>query len=292
MQKRNDFSKRNKGSSSPKPQRRSFDRQSNSPADKNRQPSPSPRRERDYPKEWRVVVGTHAILEALKVNSKQAQMLWLKQGWESSQELKKLYADFKNIIPKVETKPASFLDNLTTSHQGAALFLNSAPQANWEEILLKEQAKVLILDGIEDVQNLGAILRTSWLMEVDVVLIPQDRAVGLTPAVHKVACGGVEHVPVILCSNFSKYMEDLKNNDFWIFGLSHLGKGTVFDLKIPQKIVWCVGAEDKGLRVSTERLCDELVRIPQASAAASYNASVATAMALLETTRQQAAKKS
>lgn len=283
MQKRQSFKKPNRSQSHSQQQRQHSRPQGSG------QP---PKRDRDFPREWRAVVGTHAILEALKVNADQVQMLWLKQGWESSQELKKLNSDFKGVIPKIETKPASFLDNLTPSHQGAALFLNSAPQADWEAILHKDQAKILILDGIEDVHNLGAILRTSWLMDVDVVLIPEDRAVGLTPIVHKVACGGVEHVPVILCSSFSKYVEELKENDFWIFGLSHLGKGTLFDLKIPSKIAWCIGAEDKGLRVTTERLCDELVRIPQASAAASYNASVATAMALLETSRQQAFKKS
>ena len=145
-----------------------------------------------------------------------------------------------------------------------------------------------MLDGIEDPHNLGAILRTSWLTGVHGVLIPEDRAVGLTPTVHKVACGGVEHVPVEETTNFSNYAEDLKKKGYWIYGLSPRGKKSIFELDLPEKVVWAIGAEDKGMRVTTERLCDELVFIPQSSASASYNASVATAMALTETLRQHA----
>ena len=93
--------------------------------------------------------------------------------------------------------------------------------------------------------------------------------------------------PLMICQNFSNSLEELKKAGFWIFGLGHTGAQQIFDLKIPEKVVWAVGAEDKGLRVTTERLCDEVVKIPQLDAAASYNASVAASMALLETIRQQ-----
>jgi 23S rRNA (guanosine2251-2'-O)-methyltransferase len=244
-----------------------------------------------YPKNWRAVIGHHSIREALQTHPKAIECLWLKQGWESSSDLKKLQADFRGIIPKIEVKPEGILDRLATTHQGAALFLNYTPSLNWQLLKEKAESRILLVDGIEDPHNLGAILRTAWLMSVDGVLIPQDRAVGLTPIVHKVASGGVEHVPVEICHNFSNTLEELKKLDYWVYGLSHAGKSTIFDLKLPAKVVWCIGAEDKGLRITTERLCDELVRIPQANAAASYNASVATGMALIETLRQQTSKK-
>jgi 23S rRNA (guanosine2251-2'-O)-methyltransferase len=244
-----------------------------------------------YPKGWRAVIGNHSIREALQTHPKAIECLWLKQGWESSADLKKLQADFRGIIPKVEVKPPAILDRLATTHQGAALFLNYTPKLDWQLLKEKAEAKILLVDGIEDPHNLGAILRTAWLTNVDGVLIPQDRAVGLTPIVHKVASGGVEHVPVEVCHNFSQTLEELKKLDFWVYGLSHTGKNTIFDLKLPAKVVWCVGAEDKGLRITTERLCDELVHIPQANAAASYNASVAVGMALTETLRQHSLKK-
>ena len=239
------------------------------------------------PKNWRCVVGNHALFEAIQCNAKSIQSLWLKQGWESSKDLREVHDQCRKLSVKIEIKPPAELDRLAASHQGAALFLSYTPEANWSEIKKKLKSRIIILDGIEDPHNLGAILRTAWLMKVDAILIPQDRAVGLTPTVHKVACGGAEHVPIVECSNFSNILEELKKDGFWVFGLSHLGKGIIFDLKIPEKVCWAVGAEDKGLRTTTENLCDELVRIPQVSAAASYNASVSAAIALSETLRQQ-----
>jgi 23S rRNA (guanosine2251-2'-O)-methyltransferase len=242
------------------------------------------------PKSWRIVIGQHAINEVLQVRPKAILQAWLKQGWESSQDLRDLNEELKKLKIKSEIKPMGVLDRFG-GHQGAALMLEEVPELNWAALESQQHSKLLILDGIEDPHNLGAILRTSWLMQVDGILIPADRSVGLSPGVHKVACGGAEHVPVEICPNFSNPLEKLKKMGYWVFGLSHLGKKTIFDLKLPEKVVWVVGAEDKGMRTTTERLCDELVSIPQVSAAASYNASVASAMALTETFRQHTTKK-
>jgi 23S rRNA (guanosine2251-2'-O)-methyltransferase len=237
------------------------------------------------PKNWRVVIGFHAIREAFSVHAKHIETAWFKQGYESSQELKELAKELKAGGVKIEEKALAILDKMYPSHQGAALFLSKTPEINWKKLETSTESVVLVLDGLEDPHNLGAILRTSWLMNVDGVLAPEDRAAGLTSTVHKVACGGAEHVPVERVGSFAKPLEQLKKDGYWVFGLSHLGERTLFDLKIPEKVVWCIGSEEKGLRSTTERLCDELVRIPQVSAAASYNASVATAIALTETLR-------
>lgn len=244
-----------------------------------------------WPKDWRAVIGNHAILEVLKVRPKTIRQIWLKQGWESSQELRDLGQEFKAKGLKVDIVPAAFLDKISTSHQGAAVFSDQTPELNWQAVEAAAKGIFLVLDGIEDPQNLGAIVRTGWLMGVSGVMIPEDRSVGLTSTVHKVACGGVEHLAIERTTNFSNPIESLKKNGYWVFGLSHLGKRSLFDLQIPEKVVWCIGSEEKGLRSTTERLCDELIRIPQISAAASYNASVATAIALTETHRQQLGKK-
>jgi 23S rRNA (guanosine2251-2'-O)-methyltransferase len=236
-------------------------------------------------KDHRIVIGNHAVREVLAVRPKAVRGAWIKQGWEASAELRELHDVLKQAGAKVELKAESILDRFG-GHQGLALFLKETPDLNWTALAEKTHSRILLLDGIEDPHNLGAILRTSWLMGVDGVLIPQDRSVGLSPSVHKVACGGVEHVPVEICGQFAGPIEELKKQGFWVFGLSHNSKKTLFDFKLPEKIVWAVGAEDKGLRVTTERLCDELVSIPQLSASASYNASVAAAIALTETFRQ------
>ena len=234
----------------------------------------------------RSIAGHHAIREVLNTRPKAVRSAWLTQRWESSAELREFQKTLTARKIKVEVKPDTKLEEICRSHQGAILF--AEPFKESELSFLREQAtaSVLVLDGLEDPHNLGAILRTSWLLGVKAILVPSDRAVGLTATVHKIACGGVEHVPVISCNQFAKPIEELKEMGFWVFGLSHKAKTDLYNWKAHEKIVWCIGAEDKGLRTTTEKLCDELISISQLSASASFNASVATAIALSETRRQ------
>lgn len=239
----------------------------------------------DVSPEGRMIMGDHAIREAFKVNPESLESIVLVDNWRDSEDLRELEELARSRRLKIDTRPVATLDRMG-SHQGALVIAKDQPSVSVEELMAMESAVVLALDGVEDPHNLGAVLRSSWLMGVSAVLIPEDRAVGLTPVVHKVAAGGVEHVPVIRDNNFAAVFEQLKESGFWVFGMSHQAKGLVYDLAIPQKVVWVLGAEDKGLRTSTERFCDELVRLPQVSAEASYNVSVAAAMTLSETYRQ------
>lgn len=243
-------------------------------------------RQESVPKSDRTIVGHHACRELLSVNARDIQIAWLKQGWESSNELRDFHETLVKNRIKVEIKPTVALDKVSSSNQGLVLFVNNQPEFDHEKIAGLDSATLVLADGVEDPHNLGAILRTAWLSNASGVMIPQDRAVGLTATVHKVACGGVEHVPVLETTNFSNTVEKLKEAGFWVFGLSHKAKRTIYDLELPEKVIWAVGAEDKGLRTTTEKLCDELVSIPQVSAAASYNASVAVGITLGETQRQ------
>ena len=241
-----------------------------------------------YPKNWRQVAGTHAINELIKTRPRTVEALLFQSNWKSSAELRELMETAQAFKIRVEEKSEQQLHEICKSHQGAVAFSSAQLEFDPASVEKKENALVVALDGVEDTQNLGAILRTSWLMGVDGVIIPEDRAVGLTASVHKVACGGAEHVPILRDNQFSGPFEDLKKAGFWVFGLSHKAKKTIYDLKIPDKVVWVLGAEDKGMRNPTEKLCDELVSIPQSSAEASYNVSVSAALALAETKRQWA----
>lgn len=240
----------------------------------------------EVPRSHRAVIGLHSIREVLKVRPKAIQTLWIRQKWEDSKDLRELHDLIRPFAKKIEIVTENRLDALSSHNQGLAITVNEAPVANRDQLMEKKTSKIILLDGIEDPHNLGAIVRTAWLMGVDLVLVPQDRAVGLTPTMHKVASGGAEHVPVEFCANFSSVLEDYKKNGYWVYGLSHKAKSTIFDLKLPEKVIWAIGAEDRGLRTTTEKLCDELASIPQVAADASYNASVAAAIALSETQRQ------
>ena len=239
-----------------------------------------------YPKSWRQVAGTHAILELIKTHPKSVETVLVQNNWKTSSELRDLVDQLNDRKIKIEEKSDAQLEEISRTHQGAVAFSNLQLDFDYENVDWGDNGLVVALDGVEDTQNLGAVLRTSWLMGVNGIIIPEDRAVGLTATVHKVACGGAEHVPIHRTNQFTDPFETLKKSGFWVFGLSHKAKKTIYDLNIPEKVVWVLGSEDKGMRSPTEKACDELVCIPQLSPNASYNVSVSAALALGETKRQ------
>ena len=190
----------------------------------------------------------------------------------------------KNKI-KTKFKGKKFFNGLAEGHQGVAVTMCDRPR--WDDASAnKENSLVVFLDGITDPHNMGAILRTSWLLQVDGVFIPKNRRVDLTPVVAKVASGGVEHVPVESC-HFGSQLQWFKDQGYWVHGLHEKG-----DILLPQqkpggKTVLVVGAEGKGMRSSTEGFCDQFVSIPQIQTGSSYNASVAFALCAYEYTRHR-----
>jgi 23S rRNA (guanosine2251-2'-O)-methyltransferase len=222
----------------------------------------------------------------LKVRPRAIRELWLREDYSSSQSLREIaeLADYARVPMK--PRAVGQLDTVATGHQGVVLAVTESPEFEWESLEGPESKVILILDGIEDPHNLGSMLRTAWLSGVTGILIPEDRAVGLTPAVCKVASGGAEHIPVESVTNLASEMKRLQELGFWIYGLSESGKQKPWQFKLPEKIAWVIGSEGSGMRVPTERACDELVRLPQAETGSSYNASIAAAMALAETCRQ------
>ncbi len=249
----------------------------------------APRGERPHRPERdkaRWVIGLHSCEETLRIRPKAVRELWLREGWESSAQLRALEETARAARIPVKTKAVGQLETFGSGHQGAALACLETPEVDWDKLQSAEAARILILDGIEDPHNLGSIIRTAWLMGVDAIFTPADRAVGLTPTVCKVASGGAEHVPVESAANLASVMEDLKTHDFWIYGLAEAGKSRPWDLKLGKKTAWVIGAEAGGMRKPVERACDELVRLPQVESGSSFNAAIACAMALAETCRQ------
>lgn len=239
----------------------------------------------------RMAVGIHAAKEALLVRPKSVVRVILRSKYESSGDLQELAKIAKRHQIEIKEMSPEQLNRLSGQHQGVCVEISGRPTIDLSELEQAGRSVVLVLDGVEDPHNLGAILRTSWLMGVKAVVVPSDRAVGLVPTVHKVACGGVEHVPVLEVPNLSNLLASLKDKGYWIFGLAAGGRQTMETIRLPEKVVWVLGAEDKGLRVTTSKACDELVSIPQLNDAASYNVSVATGIALYETLKQASIEK-
>jgi len=239
-------------------------------------------------KSLRTVIGIHSTLEALKVRPQKVVQMWIKKEAEKSahQYEEALSIAKKNKI-KVQFIHSQQLDRWGRGHQGIAVEVNETPQIDWKKLSQKSRVVLLALDGLEDPQNLGAIFRTAWLMGVDGLIISETRSVGLTPTVSKVASGGVEHLPVEFCSQLAPKLSDLKEEGYWVYGLHHESPKEVSEVIFAEKTVLILGAEGQGLRGGTKKVCDELVRLPQVDAHASYNVSVAGAMITYEVCRQK-----
>jgi 23S rRNA (guanosine2251-2'-O)-methyltransferase len=231
-------------------------------------------------------MGLHSVREVLKIRPRAVTSLWLRKNYEDSEDLKELAAAFLKERVKIDLKSPELLNRFTTGHQGVGVLVREVPVLDWARLEGEEPCQVLILDGVEDPHNLGAILRTSWLLGVQALFAPEVRATGLTPTACKVASGGAEHVPLVMDSSLPQVIERLKELGFWVYGLAAEGEQSLWQLKLEGKVAWVLGSEEKGLRKPVARSCDELISIPQKTFGASYNVSVAAAMALAETARQ------
>jgi 23S rRNA (guanosine2251-2'-O)-methyltransferase len=145
---------------------------------------------------------------------------------------------------------------------------------------------LLLLDGIEDPGNLGAILRSADAAGVHGVVVTKHRAVGLTPTVASASAGAIEHVPVAQVTNLSRAMEMLKRAGVWVVGADASGAETLYDAELIPPVALVVGGEGRGLSRLVRERCDRLVRIPMHGRTASLNASVAAGILLFEVRRQ------
>jgi 23S rRNA (guanosine2251-2'-O)-methyltransferase len=147
---------------------------------------------------------------------------------------------------------------------------------------------ILVLDGITDPHNLGAILRTADAAGVDCVITARDNSASLSPAVRKVASGAAENVPFCAVANLKRTLKEIKTLGIWLYGAAGEGRQTYTQIDYRGAAALVVGAEGKGLRRLTRDACDELVQIPMAGTVSSLNVSVATGVFVYEAVRQRA----
>ena len=232
----------------------------------------------------RRVVGIHSAKEVLKVRPHAVKKILLAKESQNSLHFFSQWAKEHKVPLELQTLKALTKLSLCQSHQGVLLEVHEKPL--WKGSSPETFQQVLILDGIEDPHNLGAILRTAWLMEVKAIFIPERRASKLNSTAMKVAQGGAEHVPVME-SSLLKTITDLKAEGFWSYGLHQEASEHLWapHLHLNGKVLWVIGSEEKGIRKPLLKQCDHLISIPQCQKEASYNVSVATAMALNEARR-------
>jgi 23S rRNA (guanosine2251-2'-O)-methyltransferase len=226
-----------------------------------------------------ILMGIHPVAEALRAQSPLDRVLIAKgAGGTRIQEIINLAR--ANSTP-LRFEPREALDRVAGggAHQGVVALGAAKKYADLDDIAPK--AKLLVvLDGLEDPHNLGAVVRTAHAAGADAVIIPERRAAGLTETVAKAAAGALEHLPVVRVTNINRTLDQLKKQGFWIYGMDERGKDSYAQTDWASPAVIVLGAEGKGLHELTRKHCDTLLRIPMSGSIASLNVSVAAGIVL------------
>lgn len=243
-------------------------------------------------KQAEILYGLHAVREALRSGRRPLLRLLVVRPDRQFADVVQL-ANAARVPVRVEPRPA--LDRLVPDgkHQGVIGIVGAKGYASTENILdyartRDEPPFIVILDGVEDPHNLGAVLRTAEAAGVHGVFVPERRAAGLTSSVAKVSAGALEHLRVACAENVSRLIERLQTAGIWVYGVvPHAEKPyTALDLRGPLALV--LGGEEKGIRPGVLDKCDERVRIPMRGQVTSLNVAAAAAIVLFEALRQRA----
>ncbi len=229
----------------------------------------------------RFVAGVHPVREALRAGRPLDKILIAKGA--SGPRIQEIVDLSRDLSVPVRFEAREALDRATkgASHQGVVAFGSAHNYAELEPLL--ERAKLLvILDGVEDPHNLGAIIRTAHAAGAAAVVVPERRAAPLTETVERAAAGALEYLPVARVTNITRTLELLKERGFWIYGLDERGSELYDQIAFTAPSAIVLGAEGKGLHQNVQKHCDVLVRIPMAGEVSSLNVSVAAGVVLFE----------
>jgi 23S rRNA (guanosine2251-2'-O)-methyltransferase len=231
-----------------------------------------------------ILSGIHPVAEALKTGRPLDRLL-VAQG-AGGPRLQEIIDLARRASVQVRFERRAALDRLagSSAHQGVVALGAAKPYADLDQAARSEL--VVVLDGVEDPHNLGAIIRTAHAAGAGSIVVPERRAAGVTDVVAKAAAGALEHLPVARVTNINRALEDLKKRGFWIYGLDQRGTETYDQVKFATPTALVFGGEGSGLHELVRRHCDVLVRIPMAGAISSLNVSVAAGVVLFEWKRR------
>jgi 23S rRNA (guanosine2251-2'-O)-methyltransferase len=242
------------------------------------------------------LLGIHAVKEALEAGRALERVLVARgKGGERVQEIVDL-ARRRGVAVRFEERAQ--LDRLAGSdrHQGVLALAGSKAAATLEDLIAATAGQasrlVVLLDGVEDPHNLGAVIRSSLAAGADGVVIPERRAVGLTEVVSRASAGAMEHLTVARVGNLVRAMEELKEAGWWLVGLDERAEKSYTEADYTGAVGIVMGGEGQGLHELTRKRCDFLVSIPTVGPVRSLNVSVAAGVVLFEAVRQRKQKPS
>lgn len=240
-----------------------------------------------------LLIGIHAVEAALNHDVGNLVELYIESGTQNAR-VKELGERARELGVKPHARDRAALDRMTggARHQGVVARYNAPaplPESSLAELADKagREALFLVLDGVTDPHNFGACLRSAEAAGVTAVVVPKDRAVGVTPTVRRASAGAADRVAIVAVTNLARALKSLKDAGVWLVGLAGETEQPLYavDLKGPLALV--LGGEGEGLRRLTREACDFLVRIPMRGDVESLNVSVATGVVLFEALRQR-----
>ena len=238
-----------------------------------------------------VVFGVLPVLEALRANPRRIDKIAIAEGVREHRlrEIVELARENSILVNRVSREDLAKLAGAEVNTQGVIALTAAADYVDADAILntISGVPLVVLLDGVEDPRNLGAVLRSVECAGADGVFIPERRAVGLTDSVAKSAAGATEYVKVAKVQNLNRLIEDLKSRNIWVVGTSGDASMNYADWDWRQPSALVLGSEGSGLHRLVAENCDVLVKIPMYGKIESLNVSVATGVILFEAMRQR-----
>ncbi len=240
-----------------------------------------------------IIFGINPVTEALKAG-RPIQRLLIAEQRKSDRDILEIIrlAKGKGTEVRIVARDALKREAPNALHQGVIAITAARQYAGLDDILQLPAQKgqtplYLVLDGVEDPRNLGALLRTAEATGVHGVIIPERRAVGLTETVAKAAAGALEYVPVVKVVNIVNALEELKKAGVWVAGAEAGGDALYWDADFMRPMALVLGGEDKGVRRLVRERCDYLLSLPLMGNITSLNVSVAAGVLLYEVLRQR-----
>ena len=242
----------------------------------------------------RVVYGMNPVRELLRAGAEGITELWLAEGGERPRAFAELERIARDHGAKVRTAPRQRLDRLAgvTQHQGIVAVVADYRYREVDDILevARKAGKpplLVLLDGVEDPHNLGAVVRSAHALGAHGVVLPRDRAASVTPSAAKASAGAVEHLPIARVTNLVRTLEELKEAGVWTVAAVPDGDVELSSVDLRGPIALVIGGEGQGVRPLVRKSCDHAARIPMAGRVGSLNASAAAAIAIYEAMRQR-----
>lgn len=242
-----------------------------------------------------ILIGRNAVTEALK-NTMRVNRLLIAEGAQTKNgdgSIPEIIALAKEKKVKFETVPRETIEGIAYGHrhQGVLAYVAPVEYADLDTVIneaaAKENPLLILLDGIEDPHNLGAILRTADAVGADGVLLPRHHSVPLNATVAKTSAGAIEYVPVARIGNIAQTLKELKDKGFWVYGADMDGDCDYDKANFTGPVVLIIGSEGHGIARLTRENCDTIVSLPMVGKINSLNASVAGAILMYEVSRQR-----